>query len=52
MAKYRALAVSTSYWKPGEDLPLQALIKALEGRVHDGDYVVVSEKALPPQQVK
>jgi F420-0:gamma-glutamyl ligase-like protein len=45
MAKYSALAVSTSYWKPGEDY-LSRLISALEGKVHNGDFVVVSEKAI------
>lgn len=45
MTKYHALAVSTSYWKPGEDY-LSKLAKALSGRVRDGDFVVVSEKAL------
>jgi F420-0:gamma-glutamyl ligase-like protein len=45
MARYSALAVSTSYWKPGEDY-LSKLAEALSGRVRDGDFVVVSEKAL------
>jgi len=45
MAKYSALAISTSYWKPGCDY-LSKLTEALEGKVHDGDFVVVSEKAL------
>ena len=45
MAKYSALAVSTSYWKPGSDY-LSMLIAALEGKVRDGDFVVVSEKAI------
>jgi F420-0:gamma-glutamyl ligase-like protein len=45
MARYSALAVSTSYWKPGEDY-LSKLTEALSGRVRDGDFVVVSEKAL------
>jgi F420-0:gamma-glutamyl ligase-like protein len=45
MTKYHALAVSTSYWKPGEDY-LSKLTEALVGRVRDGDFVVVSEKAL------
>ena len=45
MARYSALAVSTSYWKPGEDY-LSKLTAALVGRVRDGDFVVVSEKAL------
>jgi F420-0:gamma-glutamyl ligase-like protein len=45
MPRYRALAVVTSYWKPEEDY-LAAIIKAVATRVEDGDFVVVSEKAL------
>jgi F420-0:gamma-glutamyl ligase-like protein len=45
MTKYQALAVSTSYWKPREDY-LSRIVEALEGRLCDGDFVVVSEKAL------
>jgi len=45
MAKYSALAVSTSYWKP-KDTYLDRITLALEGRIEDGDFVVVSEKAL------
>jgi F420-0:gamma-glutamyl ligase-like protein len=45
MSKYKALAVATGYWKPGDDF-LNAIIKAVEKKVDDGDFVVVSEKAL------
>jgi F420-0:gamma-glutamyl ligase-like protein len=45
MTKYYALAVTTDYWKPGTDF-LKEIIDALEGRVDDGDFVVVSEKAV------
>jgi F420-0:gamma-glutamyl ligase-like protein len=45
MHTYEALAVATSYWKPGGDF-LNAIIKAVETKVGDGDFVVVSEKAL------
>jgi F420-0:gamma-glutamyl ligase-like protein len=45
MPSYRALAVVTSYWKPEEDY-LAAIVKAIATRVDDGDFVVVSEKAL------
>ena len=45
MAKYRALALTTKYWKPGEDFPAE-IINAVEKRVEAGDFVVVSEKAL------
>jgi F420-0:gamma-glutamyl ligase-like protein len=45
MTKYHALAVVTKYWKPGENY-LNIIIGALEERIDDGDFVVVSEKAL------
>jgi F420-0:gamma-glutamyl ligase-like protein len=45
MVKYYALAVTTKYWKPGEDY-LNAVIDAVEKRVDNGDFVIVSEKAL------
>jgi len=45
MAKYYALAVTTKYWKPGEDY-LNEIIKAIAKQVNDDDFVVVSEKAL------
>jgi F420-0:gamma-glutamyl ligase-like protein len=45
MTKYYVLAVTTKYWKPGEDY-VNEIIKAIGKRVDDGDFVVVSEKAL------
>jgi len=45
MVKYYALAVTTKYWKPGEDY-LNVVIDAIEKKVDNGDFVVVSEKAL------
>lgn len=45
MTKYYVLAVATKYWKPGENY-LSVIIGALEKRVDNGDFVVVSEKAL------
>ncbi|MCW3995411.1 MAG: coenzyme F420-0:L-glutamate ligase [Candidatus Bathyarchaeota archaeon] len=45
MTKYYALAVSTDYWKPNECY-IEKIVTALEGKVEDGDFVVVSEKAL------
>ncbi len=45
MTKYHALALTTSYWKPG-DRYIDKIINALEGKVEDGDFVVVSEKAI------
>jgi F420-0:gamma-glutamyl ligase-like protein len=45
MAKYRALAVATGFWKPGENYLIR-IIDAIEERVEDRDFVVVSEKAI------
>jgi F420-0:gamma-glutamyl ligase-like protein len=45
MTKYYVLPVATKYWKPAENY-LNIIIGALEKRVDDGDFVVVSEKAL------
>jgi len=45
MTKYYVLPVATEYWKPGENY-LNIIIGALEKRLNDGDFVVVSEKAL------
>ncbi len=45
MTKYYALAVTTKYWKPKSNY-LSEIIKALTGRVDNGDFVVISEKAL------
>jgi F420-0:gamma-glutamyl ligase-like protein len=45
MTRYYALAATSKYWKPGEDYA-DEIIKALGKRVDNGDFVVVSEKAL------
>ena len=45
MAKYYALALTTSYWKPGDNYT-DKIISALEGKIENGDFVVVSEKAI------
>jgi F420-0:gamma-glutamyl ligase-like protein len=45
MAKYCALAVATGYWKPSVDFESK-ICEALAGKVLDGDFVVVSEKAV------
>jgi len=44
MTKYTALAVTTNYWKPHSNYT-DKIIKAIEGKVEAGDFVVVSEKA-------
>ncbi len=43
--KYKAVAIKTRYWSPGEDYITQA-VRAIEGRVENGDFVTVSEKAI------
>ncbi|MEM4142697.1 MAG: coenzyme F420-0:L-glutamate ligase [Candidatus Bathyarchaeia archaeon] len=45
MTKYRALALATGYWKPGDDY-LNSIVAKLANRVYDADFVVISEKAL------
>ena len=45
MNKYRALAIVTKYWKPGENY-LEEIIKGIDGKTADGDFIVISEKAV------
>jgi F420-0:gamma-glutamyl ligase-like protein len=45
MTKYLALAVATCYWKPNDNY-IDKIVSALENRILDSDFVVVSEKAL------
>ncbi len=45
MTKYHALALTTSYWKSGDNYIVK-IVGALENKIHDGDFVVVSEKAI------
>jgi F420-0:gamma-glutamyl ligase-like protein len=45
MTKYYVLPVATKYWKPGENY-LHGILDAVADRVADGDFIVVSEKAL------
>jgi F420-0:gamma-glutamyl ligase-like protein len=45
MPKYKALALTTKYWRPNEDF-LNEIITAVRAKVVDDDFVVVSEKAL------
>ncbi len=45
MTKYYALAVSTNYWKPHSDY-VDKVVTAIEDKVENGDYVVISEKAV------
>jgi F420-0:gamma-glutamyl ligase-like protein len=43
--RYRAFAVESSYWKPGDDY-IKQLIQNIKNIVNDGDFVTVSEKAV------
>jgi len=45
LTKYNALAVTTGYWKPKANY-LDQTIRALEGKIETGDFVVISEKAI------
>jgi len=45
MTRYNALAVTTSYWKPKENY-LNKIINTLAGKIENGDFIVVSEKAI------
>jgi F420-0:gamma-glutamyl ligase-like protein len=45
MPNYQALAVVTSYWKPKSEYTLK-IVDALDGKIENGDFVVVSEKAV------
>ncbi len=45
MTKYRALAVTTSFWRPGADF-IAEIIAHVKNKLEDGDFVVVSEKAI------
>jgi F420-0:gamma-glutamyl ligase-like protein len=43
--RYEAVAVTTRYWRPGEDYHRQ-IVKAIENKVEDKDFVAISEKAI------
>ena len=43
--RYKAVAVESRYWKPGDDY-IRQLIEAIENIVQDKDFVTVSEKAV------
>ncbi len=45
MTRYKALALVTQYWKPGTDYS-EKIVAAVKEKINDGDFVVVSEKAL------
>lgn len=45
MTRYSGLALSTKYWKPGDNYS-KIIIETIKKRVKDNDFVIVSEKAL------
>jgi F420-0:gamma-glutamyl ligase-like protein len=45
MTKYNSIAIATNYWKPNSNYT-DKIINAIENKVEDGDFVVVSEKAI------
>jgi F420-0:gamma-glutamyl ligase-like protein len=45
MTDYRALALTTDFWRPGENY-LDKVTNAIENKVADHDFVIISEKAL------
>ena len=45
MTKYTATAITTEYWKPGENY-LQKIITHTKDKLANGDIIVISEKAL------
>jgi F420-0:gamma-glutamyl ligase-like protein len=45
MTRYTALTITTNYWKPRSNYS-EKILAAIENRVENGDFVVVSEKAV------
>lgn len=45
MVKYKVLAITTKYWRPGENY-LEEILGSLNSKISDGDFVVISEKAI------
>ncbi|MEM3874380.1 MAG: coenzyme F420-0:L-glutamate ligase [Candidatus Bathyarchaeia archaeon] len=45
MPRYKAYAITTKCWRPGEDYVGQ-IIKSIEGKVSNGDFIIISEKAI------
>jgi len=45
MVKYKALAVTTKYWRPRENF-LEEILEGVRGKILNRDFVVISEKAI------
>jgi len=48
LTKYQALALTTSYWQPGENYK-DKIIRALESKIENGD-LLFPRRQLPQQQ--
>ncbi|MGD8564990.1 MAG: coenzyme F420-0:L-glutamate ligase [Candidatus Bathyarchaeota archaeon] len=44
MTRYKALAIVTKYWRPGDNY-LRIISNGLRGKISNGDFIVISEKA-------
>ena len=45
MPQYKAYTIAKNYWRPGENY-IQRIIETVKGKISDGDFLVVSEKAI------
>ncbi|UCH32222.1 MAG: coenzyme F420-0:L-glutamate ligase [Candidatus Bathyarchaeota archaeon] len=45
MSHYKFLAIKSKFWKPKEDY-IAKIVTALKDKVQDGDFIVISEKAI------
>lgn len=45
MTKYKALAVTTGYWRSRENYT-EKIVEGVRGKIRDGDFIVISEKAI------
>lgn len=45
MTKYKALAVTTGYWRPRENYA-EKIVEGVRGKIRDGDFIAISEKAI------
>lgn len=45
MTKYKVLVIQTKFWHPRENY-LEEIVKSIKGKAIDGDFIVISEKAI------
>jgi F420-0:gamma-glutamyl ligase-like protein len=43
MTKYKAMPITTRFWKPKTDY-LTSIVKATTGKIKDGDFIIVPKK--------